>query len=303
MVRNASRNAPDFGGVAEAVTRAANVRDIEHDGRERRGLCREVRGAIGATFEACPCACAGAQFRHGTFADTQLPMKTALACLIILSACVSAFADDFTTTDGKKFEGVTVTRIEADGIMVMTDSGIAKIFFAKLPEDVQKKYGYDPAKAAQFQQQMQIDAAARRVRDAAAMQAEAAAKRAAQGEAKVAAPLQNPSAPEVPKGLQEPPLDKRAEMRGPIRGQIIGEIMEKIPGAYIIEVQFFRSVSLLRDERYMAVVEMPEERVKYIGDHIVETVVKTNRTRELFPDMPGKYAPAPVFVKALPPGK
>ncbi len=86
-------------------------------------------------------------------------MKTAFSCLIILSACVPVLADDFTTTDGKKFEGVTVKRVEADGIMVMTDSGIAKIFFTKLPEDIQKKYGFDPAKAAQFQQQMRNAAA------------------------------------------------------------------------------------------------------------------------------------------------
>ena len=58
MVPNNSRIAPDTGGEAEAVTRAANVRDFEHDGRERRGLCREVRGAIGATFAACRCVCA-----------------------------------------------------------------------------------------------------------------------------------------------------------------------------------------------------------------------------------------------------
>lgn len=107
-------------------------------------------------------------------------MKTALACLILLSACAAVFADDFTTTDGKKFEGVTVTRIEADGIVVTTDSGIAKLFFTKLPEEVQKKYGFDPAKAAQFQQQMRIDAAARRVRDEAAMRADETARRAQQ---------------------------------------------------------------------------------------------------------------------------
>ena len=39
---NSSRIAPDFGGEAEAVTRAANARDFERDGRERRGLCGVV---------------------------------------------------------------------------------------------------------------------------------------------------------------------------------------------------------------------------------------------------------------------
>lgn len=108
-------------------------------------------------------------------------MKTAFACVIIFSACVRVFAEDFTTTDGKKLEGVTVTRIEPDGIVVMTDSGIEKIVFTKLPEDVQKKYGFDPAKAAQFQQQRAGTAAMQRVRDAEAMQAEEALKRGQQG--------------------------------------------------------------------------------------------------------------------------
>ena len=40
-----SRIAPNFGGEAEAVTRAAIVRDFECDGRERRGLCSVVGNA------------------------------------------------------------------------------------------------------------------------------------------------------------------------------------------------------------------------------------------------------------------
>jgi hypothetical protein len=61
------------------------------------------------------------------------------------------FADDFKLTDGREYKGVTVTRAEPDGIMVMTDSGIEKIPFSLLPKEVQTKYGYDPQKAAQFQ--------------------------------------------------------------------------------------------------------------------------------------------------------
>jgi ribosomal protein S1 len=216
-------------------------------------------------------------------------MKNILA-FFFLSIAVRCFAEDFTTTDGKKFEGVTVTRIEADGIVVTTDSAIAKLFFAKLPEDVQKKYGYDPAKAAQFQQQMQIDAAARRAKGAAAMQAEAAMQ--AQQIAGV-----NARRAEAAKAAA-----KRAEMRGPNSGRIAGKILNKVPGGYIIDAYFFRP-GTLRNEQYVAVVEMADEPVKYIGEEIHETVVKTNRAQELFPDTPGKYAPAPVFVKALPPGE
>ena len=47
-------------------------------------------------------------------------MKNLPAVLFVFLAvlspllCASLFADDFTTTDGKKFEGVTVTRIAPD---------------------------------------------------------------------------------------------------------------------------------------------------------------------------------------------
>ena len=76
-------------------------------------------------------------------------MKTTIAILIAL-ACARLSAEDFTTVEGKKYEGVTISRVEPDGLMVVTDSGIAKIPFLLLPEDVQKKYGYDPKAAAEF---------------------------------------------------------------------------------------------------------------------------------------------------------
>ena len=76
-------------------------------------------------------------------------MKTTIAILIAL-ACARLAAEDFTTIEGKKYEGVTISRVEPDGLMVVTDSGIAKIRFVLLPEDVQKKCGYDPKAAAEF---------------------------------------------------------------------------------------------------------------------------------------------------------
>ena len=57
---------------------------------------------------------------------------------------------DIVTTTGKKYEHVEITRVEPDGLIVMTDSGISKIPFVQLPPDVQKKYGYDPQAAAAF---------------------------------------------------------------------------------------------------------------------------------------------------------
>jgi hypothetical protein len=70
---------------------------------------------------------------------------------LCLLATLPALADDFTTTDGVKHSG-KITRVEPDGLMLMTDSGVEKVPFAALPADVQKKYGYDPAKSAAFQQ-------------------------------------------------------------------------------------------------------------------------------------------------------
>jgi hypothetical protein len=63
------------------------------------------------------------------------------------------FADDFKTLGGKEYKGVTVTRAEPDGIVVMTSYGIIKLYFAELPQEVRDKYHYDPAQAARFEAQ------------------------------------------------------------------------------------------------------------------------------------------------------
>ena len=73
---------------------------------------------------------------------------------IIAAFCIfvagAALADDIKTADGKEYKGVTVSRINPDGIEVMTDTGIERIPFSNLPADLQKKYGYDPDKEAKF---------------------------------------------------------------------------------------------------------------------------------------------------------
>jgi len=76
------------------------------------------------------------------------PHGTALV-ILFLSASF-ALAEDFKTISGKEYKDATVSRIEADGIVLKTKSGISKVYFAELPKDVQERFGYDPAKAAQF---------------------------------------------------------------------------------------------------------------------------------------------------------
>src|SRR5437867_10389661 len=75
--------------------------------------------------------------------------KTALAILAALSASV-ALADDFKTTNGKEYKNVTVSRVEPDGIVLSSKSGISKVYFTELPKEVQERFHYDPEKGAAY---------------------------------------------------------------------------------------------------------------------------------------------------------
>ena len=75
-------------------------------------------------------------------------MKYWQAALAILAAVYAsiALADDFKTINGKEYKDATVSRVEPDGIVVKTKSGISKIYFIELPKEVQKRFGYDADK-------------------------------------------------------------------------------------------------------------------------------------------------------------
>ena len=79
-------------------------------------------------------------------ADAQLPPKNATQPL----ASTQPSGEDLTTINGKKYKGVTISSIEPDCLVVVTDSGIERINFVNLPKAIQEKYGYDPVKAAQY---------------------------------------------------------------------------------------------------------------------------------------------------------
>ncbi len=69
-------------------------------------------------------------------------------------------AETFILTDGTKYENVSIKRVEPDGIVVVTDSGISKIPFSKLSPEVQAAHGYDPNSADEFKKQQQAQQAA-----------------------------------------------------------------------------------------------------------------------------------------------
>jgi len=79
---------------------------------------------------------------------------TTIAILPLLSASL-AVAEDFQTIKGKIYKDATISRVEADGIVVRTKTGISKIYFVELPKDVQKRFLPTPAKTVAVQSERQ----------------------------------------------------------------------------------------------------------------------------------------------------
>ncbi len=73
--------------------------------------------------------------------------------LLLVLMTATAYCDDFRLVDGRELKNVTVNRVEPDGLIVETESGIEKIAFSSLPKDVQEKFGYDPQKEKSYQKQ------------------------------------------------------------------------------------------------------------------------------------------------------
>jgi hypothetical protein len=74
--------------------------------------------------------------------------------LAVLSTSV-ALAEDFKTRNGKEYKNAIVSRVEPDGIVVKTKSGLSKLYFTELPKEVQEQFHYAPAKATQFTNEAQ----------------------------------------------------------------------------------------------------------------------------------------------------
>ncbi len=110
-------------------------------------------------------------------------MKHRETALVILAALCSslALADDFKTINGKEYKNVTVSRVEPDGIVLTSKSGIAKVYFVELPKEVQERFGYDAAavKAAE-EKQIEEQNAVERERTEKEKNAEADLKRSAE---------------------------------------------------------------------------------------------------------------------------
>jgi 23S rRNA pseudoU1915 N3-methylase RlmH len=79
-----------------------------------------------------------------------MQVNTKLLTILILSFTSVAFSEDFKTVNGKEYKDATITRVEPDGIVIKTKSGISKVHFAELPKEVQERFHYDSQKASAY---------------------------------------------------------------------------------------------------------------------------------------------------------
>jgi hypothetical protein len=77
-------------------------------------------------------------------------VQTKLFAILFLTFAPAVLSEDFHTVNGKEYKDAAVTRVEPDGIVVNTKSGVTKIYFTELPKDVQEQFHYDSAKAASY---------------------------------------------------------------------------------------------------------------------------------------------------------
>lgn len=74
--------------------------------------------------------------------------NTIIAIIATLTASLT-FAEDFKTVSGKEYKDATVSRVEPDGIVLKSKSGISKVYFVELPKEVQERFHFNPAAVQQ----------------------------------------------------------------------------------------------------------------------------------------------------------
>jgi DNA repair exonuclease SbcCD ATPase subunit len=79
--------------------------------------------------------------------------KRIFTFLIVPCLASLALADDFKTIEGKEYKNAKVSRVEPDGIVLITSSGISKVYFTELPKEVQETFHYDAEQAAAYSAQ------------------------------------------------------------------------------------------------------------------------------------------------------
>lgn len=82
-------------------------------------------------------------------------MRTTPLLILIVCFASLAVAEDFKTINGKMYKDATISRVEADGIVIRSKTGISKIYFVELPKDVRERFLPSPAKTVAPQREQQ----------------------------------------------------------------------------------------------------------------------------------------------------
>ena len=90
------------------------------------------------------------RFENTSALDRSDKVQTKLFPILLLSFTATALSEDFKTANGKEYNDATVTRVEPDGIVLKTKSGITKVYFVELTKDVQERFHYVPEKASAY---------------------------------------------------------------------------------------------------------------------------------------------------------
>ncbi|HTA31310.1 MAG TPA: hypothetical protein VK731_12540 [Candidatus Cybelea sp.] len=83
-------------------------------------------------------------------------MKMITLALIGFGFCLQANCSTLTTTDGATYNNITAQRVDPDGLYIEYTTaggglGMSKVKFSRLSSDQQKQFGFDPAKAREYE--------------------------------------------------------------------------------------------------------------------------------------------------------
>jgi hypothetical protein len=86
-------------------------------------------------------------------------MKTLLFAFLGIILCLQAQSSTLTTSDGATYNNVTTQRADPDGLYIEYTLpgggvGMSKVKYSRLPADQQKQFGYDAAKAHDYETQV-----------------------------------------------------------------------------------------------------------------------------------------------------
>jgi hypothetical protein len=86
-------------------------------------------------------------------------MKTHLAIALSLFTAVAVADQGETVTlrtlSGKTYRGVSVSKVDPDGICFRHSNGAGKILFSDMPSDLKQDFGYDSKKAAAYEKDLE----------------------------------------------------------------------------------------------------------------------------------------------------